>query len=61
MLDSLLLALGLVLVLEGMMPLFAPRHWRATLRQLLALTDGQLRFVGLVAMASGLLLILLVK
>jgi len=61
MLDSLLLAFGLVLVLEGMMPLLAPRQWRATLRQLLELTDGQLRFVGLVAMASGLLLMLLVK
>ncbi|MGC8507407.1 MAG: DUF2065 family protein [Thiomonas sp.] len=61
MLDSLLLALGLVLVLEGLMPLLAPRQWRATFRQLMALTDGQLRFVGLIAVLGGLLLVLLLK
>ncbi|OYV39421.1 MAG: DUF2065 domain-containing protein, partial [Thiomonas sp. 20-64-5] len=55
MLDSLLLAMGIVLVLEGLMPLLAPRQWRATFRQLLALTDGQLRFVGLIAVICGLL------
>ncbi|MGC8702163.1 MAG: DUF2065 family protein [Thiomonas sp.] len=61
MLDSLLLALGLVLVLEGLMPLLVPRQWRATFRQLMALTDGQLRFVGLIAVLGGLLLVLLLK
>ncbi len=61
MLDSLLLAMGIVLVLEGLMPLLAPRQWRATFRQLLALTDGQLRFVGLIAVICGLLVVLLLK
>ena len=61
MLNSLFLALGLVLVLEGLMPLLVPRQWRATFQQLMALTDGQLRFVGMIAVLGGLLLMLLLK
>lgn len=61
MLGSLLLALGMVLVIEGLMPLLSPRQWRDLFRQILALTDGQLRFVGLIAVAAGLLLIVLLK
>lgn len=61
MLDSLLLAVGIVLVLEGLMPLLLPHQWRAMFRQLMALTDGQLRFVGLIAVVSGLLLVLFLK
>jgi uncharacterized protein YjeT (DUF2065 family) len=52
--DSLLTALALVLVLEGLMPLFAPRAWREGVRKVAELTDGQLRFIGLVAIAIGL-------
>ncbi|MGA8008368.1 MAG: DUF2065 domain-containing protein [Thiomonas sp.] len=61
MLGSLLLALGMVLVIEGLMPLLSPRQWRDLFRQILALTDGQLRFVGLIAVAAGLLLIVFLK
>lgn len=53
--DSLLAALALVLVLEGLLPLAAPRVWRESFRRLLELNDGQLRFVGLVSVALGLL------
>ncbi len=52
--NSLLAALGLVLVLEGVLPLLAPRLWRDTFRKLLELTDGQLRFMGLISMLMGL-------
>ncbi len=52
--DSLLAALALVLVVEGMLPLFAPRAWRESFRRLLELTDGQLRFIGLAAIVLGL-------
>ncbi len=52
--DSLLAALALVLVVEGLLPLFAPRAWRESFRRLLELTDGQLRFIGLAAIALGL-------
>ncbi|WP_370512641.1 DUF2065 domain-containing protein [Thiomonas sp. OC7] len=55
------LAIGMVLVIEGLMPLFFPRQWRDMFRQIMALTDGQLRFVGLIAVATGLLLVFLLK
>ncbi|HML82539.1 MAG: DUF2065 domain-containing protein [Thiomonas sp.] len=59
--NVLLLAIGMVLVIEGLMPLFFPRQWRDMFRQIMALTDGQLRFVGLIAVAIGLLLVFLLK
>ena len=59
--NVLLLAIGMVLVIEGLMPLFFPRRWRDMFRQIMALTDGQLRFVGLIAVAIGLLLVFLLK
>lgn len=61
MLDYLWMALGLMLVLEGIMPFLFPSAWRETLRKLAQLQDGQLRFLGLTFMISGLLLIYLVR
>jgi uncharacterized protein YjeT (DUF2065 family) len=52
--ESLLAALALVLVVEGVMPLVAPGLWRESFRKLVELTDGQLRFIGLVSIAIGL-------
>ena len=52
--DSLWTALALVLILEGVLPLCAPSVWRDTFRKVTELTDGQLRFVGLVSIAIGL-------
>jgi uncharacterized protein YjeT (DUF2065 family) len=57
--ESLLLALGLVLVIEGAMPLLAPAQWRTTIMRIAQFRDGQLRFVGLAAVVAGLLLIAL--
>ncbi|MCX7865474.1 MAG: DUF2065 domain-containing protein, partial [Novosphingobium sp.] len=59
--NSLLMALGLMLVLEGALPLLAPSAWRQTFRRMIELKDGQLRFVGLASMLGGLALILLVS
>ncbi|OIQ77969.1 hypothetical protein GALL_403280 [mine drainage metagenome] len=61
MLDTLLLALGLVLVIEGLMPLIAPRQWRGLFRQITELADGQLRFIGLISVVAGFLVILLLN
>lgn len=61
MLDTLLLALGLVLVIEGLMPLIAPRQWRGLFRQITELADGQLRFIGLISVVVGFLVILLLN
>ncbi|MEG0822236.1 MAG: DUF2065 domain-containing protein [Burkholderiaceae bacterium] len=51
--ESLLIAIGLLFVLEGLMPLIAPRLWRDTVQKLSQLQDGQIRFFGLIAVASG--------
>lgn len=55
---SLLIALALMLVLEGLMPFVAPGVWRETFRRLVALSDGQIRFVGLTSMLIGLFLLM---
>lgn len=59
MVSSIGLALALMLVLEGLMPLLAPAAWRDMFRRLLALSDGQIRFVGLSLVIGGLLVGLL--
>lgn len=50
---SLGLAMGMVLVLEGLLPLLAPKQWRQMFMQLMQLKDGQLRFYGLLCIAAG--------
>ncbi len=51
--SSLLTALGLMLVLEGLMPLLAPGAWRETFRRVLEMSDGQIRFIGMAAALAG--------
>ena len=53
--------IGLLLVLEGAMPLAAPALWREAFRRAIELRDGQLRFVGAASMLAGIALILLAK
>ena len=53
MADSLWAAFALVLVVEGLLPLLAPRVWRESFRRMVQLTDGQLRFIGLVSIVIG--------
>ena len=54
-----LMALALVLVIEGILPFLAPGLWREAFRRLIELNDGQIRFFGLTAMIAGILLLLL--
>ena len=56
--DSLWTALALVLVLEGLLPLMAPAQWRRMFAQLLQLRDGQIRFLGLLGVLAGGVLLL---
>ena len=58
---SLLAALALMLVLEGVLPFLTPGLWRETFRKMIEMSDGQLRFVGLVSMLGGLLLLSLIN
>jgi uncharacterized protein YjeT (DUF2065 family) len=54
---SLLAALGLFFVLEGLLPLLVPGRWRAAFLQIAQLSDGQIRFFGLASMLFGILLL----
>ena len=53
-----LMALALMLILEGLLPFLAPNLWRDTFRKITQMSDGQIRFVGLSSMIVGLLLLL---
>jgi len=53
--DSLWTALALLLILEGVLPFAAPKVWREGFRHLTELTDGQLRFIGMISIGIGLL------
>ena len=53
-----LMALALMLILEGVLPFIAPQLWRDTFRKITQMSDGQIRFVGLSSMIVGLLLLL---
>ena len=57
--DILLPALALMLVIEGLLPFLLPAVWRETFRRLIEMSDGQLRFIGLSSMLTGLLLLYL--
>ena len=57
---SLVTAFALMLILEGLLPFIAPARWREAFLRMAQLADGQIRFVGLAAIAAGLLILLLV-
>ena len=61
MTDSLLTALALMLVIEGLLPFLAPGAWRETFRRLIGMHDGQLRFIGITSMLAGLLLLYFIR
>ena len=58
---TLLMALALMLVIEGLLPFLAPKLWRETFRRLMQLTDGQIRFFGLTSMIAGLVLLFIAR
>lgn len=54
MLQAWLVAIGLVLILEGIGPFAFPARWRQIFESIARMTDGQLRFFGLVFLLVGL-------
>lgn len=52
-------ALALMLVIEGVLPFLAPATWRDAFTRMTQMRDGQIRFMGLISMLTGLLLLLL--
>jgi uncharacterized protein YjeT (DUF2065 family) len=57
--DVLVGALALMLIFEGLLPLLHPRGWRSVFERVLEMNDGQIRFIGLLSVGVGLLLLLL--
>ena len=55
--DLLVPAIALMLVLEGILPLTAPKFWRDVFRQMVELRDGQIRFIGMMSVGIGLVLL----
>ena len=45
-----------MLIIEGLLPFIAPKAWRDTFKRLMELSDGQLRFMGLMSLVGGLLM-----
>jgi uncharacterized protein YjeT (DUF2065 family) len=58
---TLVTAVALMLVIEGLLPFLLPMVWRDAFRRLTEMSDGQIRFVGLSSMLAGLLLLFLTK
>jgi len=56
-----LAAIGLLLVIEGILPFAAPAVWRDGFRRMLELSDGQLRFMGAASMLGGVFLLLMLN
>lgn len=61
MLDILWVAIGLVFILEGLMPFLLPRVWRRVMQQMLIQNDRALRLFGLASMLIGLGLLYLIR
>ena len=55
--DAILIAVALVLIFEGLLPLISPSKWREMFAQLLQLQDGQVRFFGLGTVLLGFFLL----
>jgi uncharacterized protein len=58
---NLFAAVGLMLVLEGLLPFVAPALWRETFRKMTELSDGQVRFIGLGSILLGILVFALLQ
>lgn len=54
-------AIGLLLVIEGILPFAAPAAWREGFRRILELRDGQLRFIGAASIAGGVFLLMMLN
>jgi len=58
--ESIVPALALVLVIEGMLPFLSPKNWRQAMLQAAQLPDNVLRSLGLFSMLAGVVILYLV-
>jgi hypothetical protein len=57
--DIALSAVALMLVAEGVLPFLSPPSWRRIFERALEMSDGQIRFLGLVSVVCGLAMLVL--
>lgn len=55
--DDILTALALVLVIEGLLPIISPAHYRRAITSLISQHDRTLRTIGLSSMITGAILL----
>lgn len=55
--STVVMAVGLMFVIEGALPFLAPGAWRDVFRRIVQFSDGQIRFFGLASMLAGIALI----
>lgn len=56
--DTWLTAFALMLVIEGLLPFAVPSVWRDAFKRLTEMSDGQIRFIGLISVVFGLAFLL---
>ncbi len=59
--DSIIPALALVLVIEGMLPFLSPKNWRDAMSQAAQLPDNVLRSMGFASMMVGVVVLYFVR
>ena len=52
--DVALAACALMLVFEGLLPFLSPPAWRRVFEKAVRMSDGQIRFLGLLSLLAGL-------
>jgi len=55
--DSVVLAIGLVLVIEGLFPLFFTQIWKEAFTKITNQKNGQIKFYGLLSVIIGIMII----
>jgi uncharacterized protein YjeT (DUF2065 family) len=55
--ELLLGALALMLIIEGLLPFLSPATWREVFERATRMSDGQIRFIGLISLVAGLILL----
>lgn len=58
---DLLVAVSLVLVIEGLMPFISPRGFKNTMMQIASLSDSSVRNIGAISMLLGLIMLYVVR
>jgi uncharacterized protein len=61
MADVLFGAMALMLVIEGLLPFVSPATWRQVFERATRMSDGQIRFIGLISLVAGLALLAIWK